>query len=220
MDFNGFQWVLMDFNGFKSDWIPIECDFDGFWWMFWWMFWWVLMDFDSELVLSQCLNVSTIFGFCVVSLSLSPFHSHPVVNAPHDLSEASEASAAANHVKSCRILQSCKTFTWWYMVILGYIGWCKPLINWDINCKPWFIGRLIGILGYYMVYMVLRCFVLGRRPRSKREQLKLRGGRRKGPLWNVRRKRQRDGNATATRQQPHRSLMFAYFLMDWYSFRW
>ena len=84
------------------------------------------MDFDSELVVSQCLNVSTIFGFCVVSLSLCPFHSHPVVTR-HDLSEASEASAAANHVmfpagdqfrrffghaESCRILQSCKTFTW------------------------------------------------------------------------------------------------------------
>lgn len=65
-----------DFNGFKSDLIPIEYDFDGSWWMFWWMFWWVLMDFDSELVVSQCLNVSTIFGFCVVSLSLSfPFTS-------------------------------------------------------------------------------------------------------------------------------------------------
>ena len=61
----------------------------------------VLMDFDSELMVQECFNdVSTIFGFCGVSLSLSlsPFHSHPVVNAHHDLSEASEASAGANHV--------------------------------------------------------------------------------------------------------------------------
>ena len=85
------------------------------------------MDFDSELVVQESFNdVSTILGFCGVSLSLSPFHSHPVVNARHDLSEASEASAAANHVmfpagdqfrtffghaESAEFC-SCKTFTW------------------------------------------------------------------------------------------------------------